>query len=418
MNRTPQRIRGQVVPLTALGIFVFFAFLAIVLDFGRMFLVKQQLHNHCDAAALAGAQNLPNADESIDKAAQYYATNLQVDFQQDMWQSDTGDTSTFLIPPQPLKNWRNQDGDFVNVTTPYEDDKTRALHLDPDDVIEVISSRTIIHFLGRLIGHPTVRLRARAVAYVVCRGCGDDDDSGDDDGSGGDDDDDDDNDGGGSCVEESLVPIGYPVAEPAGWWPPPHTPTFVAPQEWQIGQRYGITHPDTGVQGNHYFLALGGYGAKILEENLKHGVQGRQCLGDVVETEPGLKNGPVEDGISFRIDQCPTATWDNFPADTCSRPIIIAIVDTSIDDYNGRSNVRIVGFAKFFVDSYEKTGNPHGDSKTIFGRFMGSTLDGTLVVQEGSGGGDDDTGGGGGGGEGGSEGTGGSAGSVQVALIK
>ncbi|NCQ33327.1 MAG: hypothetical protein GW802_38930, partial [Armatimonadetes bacterium] len=50
----------------------------------------------CDAAALAGAQNLPNADESIDKAAQYYATNLQVDFQQDMWQSDTGDTSTFL----------------------------------------------------------------------------------------------------------------------------------------------------------------------------------------------------------------------------------------------------------------------------------------------------------------------------------
>ena len=72
------------------------------------------------------------------------------------------------------------------------------------------------------------------------------------------------------------------------------------------------------------------------------------------------------------------------------------------------------------MDSYEKTGNPHGDPKTIFGWFMGSTLDGTLVVQSGSGDDDDDdTGGGGGdGGEGGSGGTGGSAGSVQVALIK
>lgn len=59
---------GVVIVLFALGMTVFLGFLALVVDVGRAEAVKFKLSNAVDAAALAGAQELPNTMEAENKA--------------------------------------------------------------------------------------------------------------------------------------------------------------------------------------------------------------------------------------------------------------------------------------------------------------------------------------------------------------
>jgi len=376
MRRKQHSRRGQSIWLFALGLVAFFGFLAIVLDFGRMFLVKQRLHNHCDAAALAGALNLPEDPVgAVDRAAEYYARNTHSPQSPEfVGHGDTTDTSIYNIVPKPMQNWRNKTpADTVRITTPYQDAKTQALNLSPDNCIEVYAEREVINFLGQLMGRPTVRIRTRAVAFVTCKG--------ESSGSGG---------GTNNCVSEGLVPIGYPVTQPPGWTPPPGMPTFVSPLDWVVGQRYQITHPGTGCQGNQYYLAIQSKGGKDLRTNLKYGVWGRTiCTGDVVETEPGVKNGIVDDAINFRYNQCPTETWDSH-SDTCPRVMTILIIDPWYSDYNGRCEVEVVGAAQFFVDQYTKGGHRDEEARAVYGWFLGFVGD---APSPGSSGDDDDSGG-------------------------
>lgn len=393
MRRKQQSRRGQSIWLFALGLIAFFGFLAIVLDFGRIFLVKQRLHNHCDAAALAGALNLPEDPAgAVDKAVEYYARNTHSPSTPEfVGHGDSTDTSLYNITPKPMKDWRNETpADLVRVTTPYQDAKTQALHLSPDRCIEVYAEREIINFLGQLMGRPTVHIRTRAVAFVTCEG----------EGSGGA--------GSDNCVSEGLVPIGYPVTEPPNWTPPPGMPTYIPPLDWVVGQRYQITHPGSGVQGNQNYLAIQGRGGNALRTGLKYGIYGRTlCPGDVVETEPGVKNGIVADAINFRYDQCPTETWDSH-SDSCPRVVTILIIDPWYSDYRGRCDVEVVGAAQFFLDRYIKGGHSSDDARAVYGWFLGFI--GNTPSPGGSGddddsgcctGDDDDSGGGGGDGGGG-----------------
>lgn len=59
---------GVVIVLFALGMTVFLGFLALVVDVGRAEAKKFDLSNAVDAAALAGAQELPNTTEAENKA--------------------------------------------------------------------------------------------------------------------------------------------------------------------------------------------------------------------------------------------------------------------------------------------------------------------------------------------------------------
>jgi len=63
---------GQIVPLLALGLLaLLLAVAAIVVDLGRAYVVKRQLQSVADAAALAGAQALPNIADATALAASY-----------------------------------------------------------------------------------------------------------------------------------------------------------------------------------------------------------------------------------------------------------------------------------------------------------------------------------------------------------
>jgi hypothetical protein len=106
--------------------------------------------------------------------------------------------------------------------------------------------------------------------------------------------------------------------------------------------------------GNFGFLALGGSGGNTLLDNIKNG--GQMEVSDINTyewTKTGLSWGNVKAGFQYRIDQdkdeneCKSYTTAH---DGCDRVIIVPIVD-SFEDANGKTLVKIIGFAAFWIDS-------------------------------------------------------------------
>ena len=343
LMKLSRRSRGQAVILLALGAIVLFAFLAFVIDFGRIWWTRQRLRNYCDAAALAGAQNLPDATAAKNSATNYYARNLvETDCKQDpvnvQWQSDAGDKSHYWIDIN--------DFDDVSVETPYTNAKLTERGIPPESAIRVGACRKLNHHIGALFGQPTVRVCAYAIAI---QGCPDTIDGQDD----------------------QVIPIGYPTVKPLpnDDWDDQTDQPWIDPNTWTVGQEYPLNLEGNGVYGNHYYIALGGTGWNVYRDNWKFGAQGTFKIGNIVETEPGIKNGPTDQGINYRVDQCPDATWDNMP-DDCPRVITTLLVDPTIDDYHGRSDVKIVGYARWFILPYDKTGGPGDPNKTVKAIFL------------------------------------------------
>ena len=77
MDTRPQRRNdeGQALPLFALGLIVFLGFVAMSIDVGRYVWARTQMQAAVDAAALAGAQSMPNTAEAETIAQAYWLDN-------------------------------------------------------------------------------------------------------------------------------------------------------------------------------------------------------------------------------------------------------------------------------------------------------------------------------------------------------
>lgn len=115
---------GQVLVLFALLLVVLMGFAALAVDVGSMTLTKTKLQSAADAAALAGAQDLP--DESI-------AENTAVEY---------------------AKNNGVQESD-ITATAGYDYDPNK---------IEVVCKKKVSHTFARVIGFTDTDISARAVA--------------------------------------------------------------------------------------------------------------------------------------------------------------------------------------------------------------------------------------------------------------
>ncbi|MBO8126929.1 MAG: Tad domain-containing protein [Firmicutes bacterium] len=134
-------------------------------------------------------------------------------------------------------------------------------------------------------------------------------------------------------------------------------------------------------KGNFGALALGGKGAANYLANLINGFPGEIEIGDVIETEPGNMSGPTTQGVSYRINQDPQATWENHSKDS---PRIIKVPVVQYIDKQGRSTVKVVGFAAFFLEGVGGSGH----NNYVVGRFlkmMVSNNDGSIDESGGAG---------------------------------
>ena len=78
--------RGQVLPLTAFALIALLGFVALVIDVGAYFHAQRDLQKGADAAALAGAQDLPATGTASGTATSYADVNV------------TGSTKTITFP--------------------------------------------------------------------------------------------------------------------------------------------------------------------------------------------------------------------------------------------------------------------------------------------------------------------------------
>lgn len=129
---------------------------------------------------------------------------------------------------------------------------------------------------------------------------------------------------------------------------------------WAIVVKDNLTYGDTrilkvgggcGSSGNYGALALGGTGGNTYKNNIKHGYSEQLKVGDWVNTEPGNKVGPTDQGVSYRISQDPNATISTVNNNS-PRVVVVPIVKTM--DLTGRKPTQIVGFAAFFLQSSSK----------------------------------------------------------------
>jgi Flp pilus assembly protein TadG len=143
-------------------------------------------------------------------------------------------------------------------------------------------------------------------------------------------------------------------------------PLGVEKQSFVYGGTYYLKNsPGYGgsYKGNFGCLALGGRGGANYANNLANGYQGELQLGDIVETEPGNKSGPTNDGISARMNADPTGTYENHRPDS-PRILKVPVVEWSAG--GGRSTAKVVGFAAFWLEG----SGGSGDQNYVTGRFM------------------------------------------------
>lgn len=152
-------------------------------------------------------------------------------------------------------------------------------------------------------------------------------------------------------------------------------PFAIEKQTLEFGVEYILKEGGGGGHnGNYGALALSGNGASTYVNNIIDGYDGRLRVGDYVETEPGNMSGPTQQGVNTLISRCnhtPECTFSDYHS-KCPRIITVIMVDNL--QVNGRSNVRIEGFARFFLE--EVTG--HGNESIVTGRFLNTVMSGEL----------------------------------------
>lgn len=272
--------KGQAMVLIALLTTVLLGITAFSFDMGNLQWQKRHIQNTADASALAGAQDLPNAEDAAQRYAQLNG-----------------------VPDADIS---------VN---PTNTDPTKC---------EVVCTRNVQNTFARILGFNNTTVAARAVAGISSV----------------------------NSVSGGALPLGVEQQD------------FVYGQTYQLKENAGAGQ----YHGNFGCLALGDKnGANRYRDNLKYGYDGTLTVGDKVDTEPGNMAGPTVDGMNYRINQDPTATYTTVQKGS-PRLGVVPVVDTM--DVNGRKEVTIVGFAVFFLESANTEGKGNNAKAAIYGKFM------------------------------------------------
>lgn len=156
-----RRSRGASLLLTAFAIFSLLGVAALAIDWGWVYLNRHQLQNFVDAAALAGAQELPEAAQARQKAAENYAQNYGENFRIPPPVPQQVDCPSGDLDLQPTTTCYQIGGDLVHITSPYQ--RTGDPSPNPN-LINVKACRTVSTFFSQIFGVTEVRVCARATA--------------------------------------------------------------------------------------------------------------------------------------------------------------------------------------------------------------------------------------------------------------
>ena len=142
-------------------------------------------------------------------------------------------------------------------------------------------------------------------------------------------------------------------------------PFGVVKQDFIYGQTYDLkVGAGDGYTGNYDALALGGTGSRTYTDNIKYGYDAKLSIGQVVSTETGNMSGGTSEGVNYRINADSGTTYSTVDPGS-PRVIVVPLIETITND-TGRHDVKIVGFAGFFLEGVSGSGTLNN----VTGKFM------------------------------------------------
>jgi Flp pilus assembly protein TadG len=335
-----RRERGSVLAVSVIGMLSFLLATGLCVDISHFYLVKTELQNAADAAALAGASALDSDDGGITKAVNQAVEQLnKYEFNK----------TNVTITRASVTFARNLNGTYV--------DETAAKTDAPN-----------IRFIK--VSIPAVPVNTTFAAPVL----------------------------GSSRNITADATAGMSVALNTFCDYIPVTAIDADSVYFAPGNTYTIRRPPGGAvtPGNYQILAVDGPGASDDRVGLGKGVRNCITAGNYVQTKPGVSAGAVRQGINTRfgdygggldpaeyppdenvkenityqqyldaqqqIDAGATPNSSSYQAPTRGTPVrnrrvvLIPIIKQSEFD-NGRDSVRIDRFAAFFLQTKVDNGN-------------------------------------------------------------
>ncbi|WP_071394553.1 pilus assembly protein TadG-related protein [Bacillus tuaregi] len=250
---------GQVMVFVAILMTVFIGFLALVVDFGSLYLEKSRLQKTADAAALASGQELPGNNQ---RAMEEAIRSIQLN-------DENPDNFSIILKDQPT-------------------------------AIEVHGSKKVSLYFAKLFGVSEQTITATARVELEA----------------------------GPPIKSATntVPLGFPKLNYL---------------------KYGSSVIFFGKETVHI-----NYSGKsnTFKEELENGFKGNISVNKVYETYNGNQLGNIKTAIDDRIGDCPHATYRHYPSG-CKRVVLVPLYESLPNS----DNVRIVGFASFFLKSVSNT---------------------------------------------------------------
>lgn len=143
-------------------------------------------------------------------------------------------------------------------------------------------------------------------------------------------------------------------------------PWGVPDTDFAVGREYILKQgPGGSISGNFQALAIDGNGANVYREAILNGSKGTVKLGGMIATEPGNMNGPTVTAVNQLVGNDRTS-YDQARLNPTRTPRVVTVVlldPQSFFEANGRSNVSVTGFARFFITYTTNRGE-------VYGRFM------------------------------------------------
>jgi hypothetical protein len=303
IRRLKNSQQGAALVLVALSIVALIGFTALAVDGGYLYFRHTRLQDISDATAIAAGIELVNAKGNEGKK-----------------KTDAFDVAVKYAERHGLKA-SNKSGYSADIQ--WGSEPGRITVSFPDNLNKVMVQLTLdaSTFYARALGTTSTPVGVTSIVQI----------------------------GQASQQQGNLIPVAF-------FW-----------GEYQWWTRYKMTlTPGAGSSGNFGFLDYGP--PSEFKNYLRNGYNGTLEVGQHVETYPGESVGQVDKAINDRISACTHTCWVNgandvHVDDSCPRVVIVPIVENFFDE-NGKHNVKITAFAKFFIEAYNK------DSKELIGWFL------------------------------------------------
>lgn len=146
-------------------------------------------------------------------------------------------------------------------------------------------------------------------------------------------------------------------------------PFGVPEEDFKPGAEYILKQgPGGSIHGNFQALGIDGTGATIYRTSILNGAKRTVRVGDMLPTEPGNMQGPTVTAVNQLLGNDHTSYQDAAKGVRTPRVMLVPLLGDSFFNVNGRANVTITGFARFYV-TYTTS------RSEVYGRFIDKVKD-------------------------------------------